>query len=117
MIVEDEYDYDADEVYEPDPMNTALTRIYEKPMGPNGEPVQHDPLVRDGILKVLSIFISRTVQQGAATTCFVALHPQLKEVGGEYFVDCNIAKPSSQAKDADLATRLWDFSLSLTNAK
>ncbi|XP_008225048.1 PREDICTED: uncharacterized protein LOC103324730 [Prunus mume] len=48
MIVEDEYDYDADEVYEPDPMNTILTRIYEKPMGPNGEPVQHDPLVRDG---------------------------------------------------------------------
>ncbi|XP_008244217.1 PREDICTED: uncharacterized protein LOC103342371 [Prunus mume] len=30
------------------PMNTTLTRIYEKPMGPNGEPVQHDPLVRDG---------------------------------------------------------------------
>ncbi|CAL9004399.1 unnamed protein product [Prunus brigantina] len=50
MIVEDEYDYDADEVYEPDPMNTALTRIYEKPMGPNGEPVQHDSLVRDGSL-------------------------------------------------------------------
>ncbi|KAI5328950.1 hypothetical protein L3X38_028347 [Prunus dulcis] len=43
------------------------------------------------ILKVLGIFISKTVQQGAATTCFVALHPQLKGVGGEYFVDCNIA--------------------------
>ncbi|XP_008223137.1 PREDICTED: uncharacterized protein LOC103322956 [Prunus mume] len=50
MIVEDEYDYDADEVYEPDPMNTTLTRIYEKPMSPNGELVQHDPLVRDGSL-------------------------------------------------------------------
>ncbi|XP_021807616.1 protein ALP1-like [Prunus avium] len=48
MIVEDEYDYLADEVYEPDPMNTPLTRIYEKPLGPNGEPVQHEPLVRDG---------------------------------------------------------------------
>ncbi|CAL8992590.1 unnamed protein product [Prunus brigantina] len=48
MIVEDEYDYNADEVYEPDPMNTALTQIYERPMGPNGEPLQHDPLVRDG---------------------------------------------------------------------
>ncbi|CAL8080861.1 unnamed protein product [Prunus armeniaca] len=49
MIVEDEYDYDAaeDEYDQPDPMNTALTRIYEKPMGPNGEPVQHNPLVRD----------------------------------------------------------------------
>ncbi|CAL9001434.1 unnamed protein product [Prunus brigantina] len=50
MIVEDEYDYDADEVYEPDPMNIAVTRIYEKPLGPNGEPMQHDPLVRDGSL-------------------------------------------------------------------
>ncbi|CAL2266614.1 unnamed protein product [Prunus armeniaca] len=48
MIVEDEYDYDADEVYELDPMNTALTRIYEKPMGPNRESVQYEPLVRDG---------------------------------------------------------------------
>ncbi|XP_020409151.1 uncharacterized protein LOC109946257 [Prunus persica] len=48
MIVDDEYDYDADKVYKLDPMNTALTRIYEKPMGPNGELVQHDPLVRDG---------------------------------------------------------------------
>ena len=48
MIVEDEYDYSSEDVYEPDPMNTALTRIYEKPIGLNGEPVQHEPLVRDG---------------------------------------------------------------------
>ncbi|CAL8996280.1 unnamed protein product [Prunus brigantina] len=49
MIVEDEFDYEAEEVYEADPINTALTRIYEKPIGPNGEPVQHEPLVRDGL--------------------------------------------------------------------
>ncbi|KAL6291444.1 hypothetical protein ACE6H2_008954 [Prunus campanulata] len=48
MIVEDEYDYEAEEVYESDPMNTALTRIYERPMGPNGEPFEPEPLVRDG---------------------------------------------------------------------
>ncbi|CAL2278495.1 unnamed protein product [Prunus armeniaca] len=47
MIVEDEYDYDAGEVYEPDPINTAMTRIYEMPMGPNGEPFEPEPLVRD----------------------------------------------------------------------
>ncbi|CAL2257216.1 unnamed protein product [Prunus armeniaca] len=35
MIVEDEYDYDAPEVFESNPMNTALTRKYERPMGPN----------------------------------------------------------------------------------
>ncbi|XP_008219706.1 PREDICTED: uncharacterized protein LOC103319892 [Prunus mume] len=49
MIVEDEYDYEAKEVYEPDPMNTALTRIYEKPIGLNGAPVEHELLVRDGL--------------------------------------------------------------------
>ncbi|CAL8085687.1 unnamed protein product [Prunus armeniaca] len=47
MIVEDVYDYDIADVYEPDPMNMALTRIYEKPMGPNGEPLEHELLVRD----------------------------------------------------------------------
>ncbi|XP_021815966.1 uncharacterized protein LOC110758414 [Prunus avium] len=57
MIVEDEYDYLAEDVYEPDPMNTALTRIYEKPMGPKGEPVQHEPLVRDG--RVMTRMIDR----------------------------------------------------------
>ncbi|XP_008237612.1 PREDICTED: uncharacterized protein LOC103336347 [Prunus mume] len=48
MIVEDEYDYDAPEMFEPDPMNTTLTRIYERPMGPNGLPMEHKPLLRDG---------------------------------------------------------------------
>ncbi|CAL8993472.1 unnamed protein product [Prunus brigantina] len=48
MIVEDKYDYDALEVFEPDPMNTALTRIYERPMGPNGQPMEPEPLLRDG---------------------------------------------------------------------
>ncbi|XP_008245731.1 PREDICTED: uncharacterized protein LOC103343869 [Prunus mume] len=48
MIVEDEYDYDAPEVFEPDPMNTALTRIYESPVGPNGLPMEPESLLRDG---------------------------------------------------------------------
>ncbi|KAL6279196.1 hypothetical protein ACE6H2_016077 [Prunus campanulata] len=48
MIVEDEYDYEATEEFEPDPMNTSLTRIYERPLGPNGHSLEHEPLVRDG---------------------------------------------------------------------
>ncbi|KAM1910220.1 hypothetical protein ACFX13_038891 [Malus domestica] len=60
---------------------------------------------------------TKTVPQGAATSCYLALNPQVKGVSGEYFVDSNIGKQSSQAKDADLAKKLWDFSLSLTNAK
>ncbi|CAL9030090.1 unnamed protein product, partial [Prunus brigantina] len=48
MVVENEYDYDAPEVFKPDPMNTALTRIYERPVRPNGQPMEHEPLIRDG---------------------------------------------------------------------
>ncbi|CAL2225775.1 unnamed protein product [Prunus armeniaca] len=55
MIVEDEYNYDAPEVFEPDPMNTTLTRIYERPIGPNGLPMEPEPLVRDGRFNNLMI--------------------------------------------------------------
>lgn len=55
--------------------------------------------------------------QGAATTCFVSLHSQVKGVTGEYFSGCNIAKPCSQAKDADMSKKLWEFRFSLTDQK
>ncbi|CAL2255032.1 unnamed protein product [Prunus armeniaca] len=47
MIVEDEYDYDALEMFEPDPMYMTLTRIYERPVGANGQPLEHELLIRD----------------------------------------------------------------------
>ncbi|KAF5739009.1 putative short-chain dehydrogenase [Tripterygium wilfordii] len=74
----------------------------------------------NGVGNVIGIFLRylvKNVQQGAATTCYVALHPQVKGVSGEYFSDSNIAQPSVKAKDAALAKKLWDFSLSLTTPK
>ncbi|EEF51203.1 short-chain dehydrogenase TIC 32, chloroplastic [Ricinus communis] len=73
--------------------------------------------VINGIVSLVAKYVIKNVQQGAATTCYVALHPQVKGVTGEYFSDSNIATPTSQAKDADLAKRLWDFSVRLTNPK
>ncbi|GAY41118.1 hypothetical protein CUMW_057000 [Citrus unshiu] len=52
---------------------------------------------------------------GAATTCYVALHPQVKGKTGLYFNDSNIAQPSPHAVDTELARKLWDFSLDLIN--
>ncbi|KAF5194250.1 Short-chain dehydrogenase tic 32 protein [Thalictrum thalictroides] len=71
--------------------------------------------VLNGIFLGLGKFLAQNVQQGAATTCYVALHPQVKDISGEYFQNCNIGKASTQAKDAELAKRLWDFSLTLIN--
>uniref|UniRef100_A0A251SQD5 Putative short-chain dehydrogenase/reductase SDR n=1 Tax=Helianthus annuus TaxID=4232 RepID=A0A251SQD5_HELAN len=55
--------------------------------------------------------------KGAATTCYLALNPQVKGVTGEYFVDSNFAKPSLRAKDQELAKELWEFSMGLTSSK
>ncbi|KAI8546322.1 hypothetical protein RHMOL_Rhmol07G0107800 [Rhododendron molle] len=70
----------------------------------------------DGSSTISSCLVKNT-SQGAATTCYVAMHPQVKGLSGEYFADCNIANSSSLAKDAELAKKMWDFSLSLTDAK
>ncbi|KAL7183764.1 hypothetical protein ACSBR2_026025 [Camellia fascicularis] len=44
-----------------------------------------------GLIGVLGKYVIKNVQQGAATTCYVALHPQVKGMTGKYFADC---KPS-----------------------
>ncbi|XP_022136624.1 short-chain dehydrogenase TIC 32, chloroplastic-like [Momordica charantia] len=62
-------------------------------------------------------FVLKNVQQGAATQCYVALHPQVKGVSGEYFADSNISNPTNHAKDKELAKKLWDFSVELTSPK
>ena len=50
----------------------------------------------------------KSIPQGAATQCYVAVHPAAASVRGEYFADCNLAGPSRHAQDAALAAQLWD---------
>ncbi|KAL2516749.1 NAD(P)-binding Rossmann-fold superfamily protein [Abeliophyllum distichum] len=71
----------------------------------------------EGVASWIGKYVLKNIPQGAATTCYVALHPQVKGVSGEYFADSNIGKPSSLASDAELAKKLWEFSLSLTESK
>jgi hypothetical protein len=48
--------------------------------------------------------------QGAATTVYLALHPDAKGVSGKYFAGCDEATPTPVARDAELAKKLWAFS-------
>ncbi|CAN1267459.1 Short-chain dehydrogenase TIC 32, chloroplastic [Linum perenne] len=60
------------------------------------------------------VFYMVSIQtQGAATTCYVALHPQVKGISGEYFSDSNLGNTTSLGKDAALGKKLWDFSSDL----
>lgn len=67
----------------------------------------------DVLARTVGQLMLKNAQQGAATTCYVALHPQVKGVSGKYFNNSNLAEPSAKAKDQDLAKKLWDFSMDL----
>ncbi|MFS7957024.1 putative very-long-chain 3-oxoacyl-CoA reductase [Helianthus anomalus] len=53
---------------------------------------------------------------GAATSCYVALHPNLKGVSGKYFMYCNEYATSNLATDPELAKKLWDYSCNLVKS-
>jgi NAD(P)-dependent dehydrogenase (short-subunit alcohol dehydrogenase family) len=56
----------------------------------------------------------KSVGEGAATVCYVAAHPSLAKVTGEYFRDCGPAPQHEYQTDAAMAKKLWDVSAELT---
>ncbi|CAN8284909.1 unnamed protein product [Cochlearia groenlandica] len=68
------------------------------------------------VFKAMSFFLWKNIPQGASTTCYVALHPDLKGVTGKYFGDCNVITPTKFATDNSLADKLWDFSIKLIDS-
>ncbi len=52
----------------------------------------------------------QTPEQGAATAIFLATDESVKDITGEYFYKCKIAKSSKRSKDMELAKRLFEFS-------
>jgi WW domain-containing oxidoreductase len=49
----------------------------------------------------------KSAQQGAATQCWAAVHPDATAHNGAYLADCNVAPASRSAQDDALAARLW----------
>ena len=56
----------------------------------------------------------KSMEAGAATTCYVASNPTLAGVNGYYFADCNPELPTKQMQDPLLAGQLWEVSEELT---
>ena len=59
----------------------------------------------------------KSMEAGAATTCYVATNPALAGVSGYYFADCNPELPTKQMQDPLLAAKLWEVSEELTQKK
>lgn len=68
---------------------------------------RHMNPVANAAFAVFGPLVLKSVPQGAATEVYVATHPSLAGVSGQYFADCNVAKARADADDAELAKRLW----------
>jgi WW domain-containing oxidoreductase len=60
--------------------------------------------------RVMTALVAKTIPEGAATSCYVAASPVVEGLSGQYFSDCNIAKPRADADDPALAMQLWELS-------
>ena len=58
----------------------------------------------------------KTVEQGAATQCYVATHPRLNAISGKYFADCKVARTLDAAEDEELAEVLWNRTVELVGS-
>jgi NAD(P)-dependent dehydrogenase (short-subunit alcohol dehydrogenase family) len=66
-----------------------------------------NPVVQGLFSTVGPAVFSKTVPQGAATQCYVAVNPAAAAITGEYWVDCNVATSSTYGRDDALAAALW----------
>ncbi|XP_074642619.1 retinol dehydrogenase 14-like [Tubulanus polymorphus] len=61
--------------------------------------------------KILCKIFYKTTKEGAQTSIYVAVAPELKHVTGEYFSDCKISKRLLEiARDDGVAKKVWEIS-------
>jgi retinol dehydrogenase 12 len=66
--------------------------------------------------RVVSAFF-KGADRGASTIVHLAAAPEAGEVSGAYFVDSRERRPSAQARDDELAERLWALSEELVGSR
>ena len=59
----------------------------------------------------------QTPEQGARTAIYLATSAKVKDITGQYFYKCKIAKSSSRSKDMALAKRLFELSEQIVGEK
>lgn len=75
---------------------------------------RHMPRWKTWALETLGKPFTKTIAQGAATSCYVATNPTLSRTNGYFFNHCNPHRPGGHTEDTDIAARLWEVSEELT---
>ncbi len=71
---------------------------------------RHFPKWQLVFAKLFGWVFMKSTEEGAATQCYVAANPQVADLSGYYFADCNPVVPDPRMADKALAQRLWDVS-------
>lgn len=66
------------------------------------------------VIAAMSKAVLISAERGARTNLFLAADEGIKDVSGEYFYRCRIARSSAYSKDEDAAGRLFELSEKLT---
>jgi WW domain-containing oxidoreductase len=69
-----------------------------------------------GVLMALAKPLTKSIAQGAATSVYCATAPEVEAQSGQYFSDCAPKLASREARDPEIAQRLWATSLDLVGA-
>lgn len=75
---------------------------------------RHLPQWQVWALKTVGKAFTKTIPQGAATTCYVATAPALAKTSGYFFNHCNPHRPGGNTENKALAEQLWTVSNELT---
>ena len=65
------------------------------------------------LLMFLAKPFAKKSNKGAETSIYLCASPAVKNISGEYFVDCTVEKVSEAANDPKQAEKLWDISVEL----
>ena len=65
------------------------------------------------LLMFLAKPFAKKSNKGAETSIYLCSSPAVKNISGEYFVDCTVEKVSEAANDPKQAEKLWDISVEL----
>jgi WW domain-containing oxidoreductase len=68
---------------------------------------RHMHALADLAFRIATPLALKSIDEGAATEVWAAVHPDAASINGQYLSDCNVAKPRRLAEDAALAERLW----------
>ncbi|XP_077292137.1 retinol dehydrogenase 14-like [Arctopsyche grandis] len=75
----------------------------------NSNITRHGSHLFQVIWKSIVQILGKSVEEGAQTSLYLCLSPDVANVTGKYFADCRMIEPSKVAQDMNMAKTLWEL--------